>query len=189
LSRPPILVLVLTGAFVLLVASLLIGSFTTPELPPYRLGATGDTLYTLDASRGDTWRRFDFARGMVVDSGRWDIAFRRNRIITAPGVGAADFGPTPFDSVDWMPTQGYTQTLFSGDSTNHAVGAWYAYSMWSHLLTPKHHVYGVQTSAGDYVKFEILAYYCRDVGSACYTMRYKKTRPRATESPGGAGAR
>ena len=34
-ARPPILVLVTGGAFLLLVASLLIGSLARPEFPPY----------------------------------------------------------------------------------------------------------------------------------------------------------
>lgn len=185
MSRPPILVLVLTAAFLLLVSSLLIGSFTKPELPPYALGPTGDTLYTLDASSGDAWRRFDFARHSVVDSGSWDIAFRRNHIITAPGVGASDFGPMEFDSVGALPSQGYSLTNYSGDTTNSGIGKWYEYSMFSHLLTPKPNLYGVRTAAGELVKFKILSYYCRDVGAACYTLRYKTTRPR----PASSGAR
>ncbi|HXE84717.1 MAG TPA: HmuY family protein [Gemmatimonadales bacterium] len=180
MTRPPILVLVLTGAFLLLVTSLLIGSFTKPELPPYPLGATGDTLYTLDASNGDRWRLFQFSAGSVVDSGSWDIAFRRNHVITAPGVGALDLGPVRFDSVLEVPTDGYAQTAFdaAGDSTNPAIGKWYSYSMLSHLLTTKQHVYVIRTSYEHYVKVQLLAYYCREVGAACYTMRYKAARPR-----------
>ena len=75
--KAPILVWVLAAAFLLLVTSLLIGSFTKPELPPYRLGPHADSTYTLDASRGDEWRRMG------------DIGFRRNHVITAPGAGAA----------------------------------------------------------------------------------------------------
>jgi len=177
-------VLVLTAAFLLLVTSLLIGSFSKPELPPYPLGPTADTLYTLDASRGDSWQRFDFTRRAVVDSGSWDVAFRRNRVITAPGVGAMDFGPVLFDSVLTVPAQGYSETLFASDSTNYAIGKWYEYSMFSHLLQSKHHVYAVRSADGRVTKLEILGYYCRDVGAACYTIRYKTTRPRATDSPG-----
>ena len=44
--------------------------------------------------------------------------------------------------------------------------------MFSHLLTSKHHVYGVRTAGGKYAKLELLAYYCRDVGTACITFRY-----------------
>jgi len=186
--KAPILVWVLAGAFLLLVASLLIGSLSSPEFPPYPVTTPGapaaDSLYTLDASRGDSWQRFHFARRAVVDSGPWDIAFRRNRVITAPGAEAIDLGPMRFDSVGDVPAEGYARTTFEGDSTNPAIGKWYSYSMRSHLLTTKHHVYVVRTVDGRFVKLEFLAYYCREVGAACYTMRYKTSRPRATGSPG-----
>jgi hypothetical protein len=186
LSRPPILVLALAGAFLLLVASLVIGSFTTPEFPAYavtvpppRPAPVGDSIvgpstYTLDASAGDGWRRFDFARNAVVESGSWDIAFRRNHMIAAPGAGIADLGAVAFDSVREVPAAGgsYAPTAFGRDTVNPGVGKWYAYSMLSHLLKPKGHVYAVRTADGRYAKLEILAYYCRDVGAACYTVRY-----------------
>lgn len=184
MTRPPILVLVLTGAFLLLVTSLLIGSFSEPDFPPYPLGPAGDTLYTLDASSGARWQRFDFARGAVVDSGPWDVAFRRNRMITAPGAGAIDLGAVRFDSVEHLPPEGYAETRFASDSTNPAIGKWYAYSMLSHLLTTKNHVYAIRTADGRFVKLQLLAYYCRDVGAACYTMRYKTTRPQLMERAG-----
>ena len=186
--RPPILVLALAGAFLLLVAALLIGSFTTPEFPPYALtvpavlpgrGTVGDSLvgpstYTLDASAGDAWRRFAFARNAVVDSGSWDIAFRRHHVIAAPGAGIADLGAVPFDSVRDVPAEGggYAPTEFGRDTVNPGIGKWYAYSMLSHLLTSKRHVYAVRGADGRYAKLEILAYYCRDVGAACYTVHY-----------------
>lgn len=178
-------------AFLLLVASLVIGSFVTPEFPPYPLtpppsaaqlrGAPADSLvgpvtYTFDASGGDAWRRFHFGRGALVDSGDWDIAFRRNKVMTAPGAGIVDLGPVAFDSVDEVPASGYAITLAGGgasrDSNNAAVGKWYEYSMLSHLLTSKRHVYAVRTADGRFAKLEILAYYCRDAGAACYTIRY-----------------
>ncbi len=185
MSRPPILVLALAGAFLLLVAALVIGSFTKPEFPPYtvtappsRLAPVGDSLvgpssYTLDASAGERWRRFHFGRNAVVDSGPWDIAFRRHHIIAAPGAGITDLGAVPFDSVLELPAQGYAPTEFARDTVNAGVGKWYAYSMLSHLLTSKRHVYAVRTADGRYAKLEILAYYCREVGAACYTVRYE----------------
>jgi hypothetical protein len=175
---------VLAAAFLLLVASLLIGAFTKPELPPYQLSTTPATngIYTLDASRGDRWQRFRFARNAVVDSVPWDIAFRRNHVITAPGAGALDLGPMSFDSSVDVPGDGYVATAFGADTVNPAIGKWYAYSMWSHLLTSSHHLYAVRTADGQFAAFEILAYYCREVGSACYTMRYKTMRPRLVTS-------
>jgi hypothetical protein len=163
-------VLVLAGAFLLLVASLLIGSFTKPEFPPYQLGpaAGSDEIYTLDASSGDQWRWWR------------ELGFRRNHVITAPGAGARDLGVVSFDSIGTVPAgeAGYEATIFGADTTNPAIGKWYAYSMLSHLLTSKHHVYAVRAADGRYAKFEILAYYCREVGAACYTVRYKTARPR-----------
>jgi heme-binding HmuY-like protein len=182
-ARPPILVLAMAGAFTLLVAALLIGSFVRPELPPYTLTvpspvAVGDTLmgpatYTLDASSTERWRTFAFDRAAVVDSGAWDVAFRRFHLITAPGGGIVDLGLIPFDSVAALPNSGYVPNgVAAGDTTNPAVGKWYEYSMLTHLLMSKHHVYAVRTPRGKYAKLEILAYYCRDAGTACLTFRY-----------------
>jgi len=181
-TRPPVLVLVMAAAFVLLVGALVMGSLTRPELPPYTLTVparviVGDTLagpatYTLDASSTDQWRRFAFNRAAVVDSGPWDLAFRRFHVITAPGGGIVDLGQVPFDSIAVLPESGYVPNPTVGDSTNPAVGKWYEYSMLSHLLMSKHHVYAVRTPAGKYAKVELVAYYCKDAGTACLTFRY-----------------
>ena len=181
-GRPPILVLVMAIAFVLLAAALLIGSFTRPEFPPYQLtvprpGAVGDTLvgpatYTLDASSTELWHRFAFTRNAVVGTGAWDVAFRRFHLIAAPGGGIQDLGAVPFDSVVLLPSGGYLANDAVPDTTNPGVGKWYDYSMLTHLLTSKHHVYGVRTPGGMYAKLEILAYYCKDAGTACVTFRY-----------------
>ena len=181
-ARPPILVLVMGGAFALLIASLVIGSLTTSEFPPYtptvrHPAAVGDSLvgpatYTLDASSTDQWRRFDFRRNAVVDSGEWDIAVRRFHLITAPGGGIVDLGSVPFDSVQELPAGGYLPNTDASDTTNPGVGKWYGYSMLSHLLTSKHHIYGLRTAGETYAKLELLAYYCKEVGTACLTFRY-----------------
>ena len=181
-ARPPILVLVTGGAFLLLAASLLIGSLASPEFPPYAVTvpspvAVGESLvgpatYTVDASATDRWRYFDFARNAVVDSAPWDVAFRRFHLIAAPGGGIVDLGPVPFDSVAELPTGGYVGNASSPDTTNPGVGKWYSYSMLSHLLTSKRHVYAVRTRGGKYAKLELLAYYCQGVGAACLTFRY-----------------
>jgi len=163
----------MAAAFVLLVASLLIGAFTKPEFPPYEIGSHADSTYTLDASAGDTWRWWG------------DLGFRRNHMITAPGAGAIDLGPVAFDSVLALPPEGYIPTTFGADTANEAIGKWYDYSMWSHLLTSRHHVYAIRAANGELAKLEILAYYCREVGAACYTVRAKTVRPR----PASSGAR
>jgi hypothetical protein len=173
----------MAAAFVLLVGALLIGSLVRPELPPYTLTVpvpvtVGDSLagpasYSLDASSTERWRTFAFDRTAVVDSGAWDLAFRRFHLITAPGGGIRDLGVVPFDSVAELPASGYlSNNVAAGDTINPAVGKWYEYSMLSHLLMSKHHVYGVRTPRGKYAKLEILAYYCKDAGTACLTFRY-----------------
>ncbi|HKW40768.1 MAG TPA: HmuY family protein [Gemmatimonadales bacterium] len=181
-ARPPVLVLVLGVAFALIVGSLVIGSLARPEFPPYtvtpphptRVGDSivGPATYTVDASATDRWRRFDFERNAIVDSGSWDIALRRFHLISAPGGGIVDLGVVPFDSVLELPADGYLPNTAGPDTTNPAVGKWYSYSMLSHLLTTKRHVYGIHTARGTYAKLELLAYYCRDAGTACVTFRY-----------------
>ena len=164
--KAPLLVWALAAAFLLLVASLLIGALSKPEFPPYELGSHPDGTYTLDASNGDQW-------------GWWrELGFRRNHVITPPGGGAVDLGAIAFDSVQGVPPDGYVATTFGADTTNDAIGKWYDYSMWSHLLTSRHHVYAIKTPAGEFAKLEIIAYYCRQVGPACYTVRYEKARLR-----------
>ncbi len=181
-ARPPILVLVMGAAFALIVLSLVIGSLAKPEFPaftptvprPMPVGDSlvGPTTYTVDASATDRWRHFDFGRDAVVDSGSWDFAVRRFHVIAAPGGAIVDLGVVPFDSVRQLPAAGYLPNTTGPDTTNPGVGKWYAYSMLSHLLTTKHHVYGIRTAAGKYAKLELLAYYCKDAGTACVTFRY-----------------
>lgn len=171
--KVPLLVWALAIAFLLLVTSLLIGAFTKPEFPAYEIGPHADSSYTLDASRGDSWYWWG------------DLGFRRNHVITSAGAGAIDLGLVAFDSVAELPVDGYIPTSFAADTANAAIGKWYEYSMWSHLLTSRHHVYAIRTAGGELAKLEIVAYYCREVGAACYTIRYKATRPR----PASSGAR
>jgi hypothetical protein len=97
---------------------------------------------------------------------------RRFHVIAALGGGIVDLGVVPFDSVRQLPAAGYLPNTAGPDTTNPGVGKWYAYSMVSHLLTTKHHVYGIRTAAGKYAKLELLAYYCKDAGTACITFRY-----------------
>ncbi len=163
--KAPLLVWALAVAFLLLVASLLIGAFTKPEFPAYEIGPHADSTFTLDASRGDQWRWWG------------DIGFRRNHVITALGAGAIDLGLVSFDWPTDVPQEGYVATTFGADTTNPAIGKWYTYSMWSHLLTSNRHWYAVRSADGQVAVFQVLAYYCREVGAACYTIRYKKARP------------
>ena len=182
-TRPPIMVMVLAGAFVLLVASLVMGSLRTPELPPYAPTApapllvgdslVGPALYTIDATDNAAWQRFDFDVNSVVSTGLgWDIGFHRNHVIAGPGAAIVDLGPVPFDSVAEAPAEGYRPNGPATWESNPAVGKWYDYSFISHLLTTRAHIYVVRTADGRYAKFELLNYYCMGVGTACVTFRY-----------------
>jgi hypothetical protein len=181
-GRPPIMVFVMGGTFLLLVSALVMGSLRSPELPPYtptaavpvRVGDSlvGPALYTVDASNGERWVRFDFDLSAVVDSGGWDIGFHRNHVVAGPGAAIADMGVVPFDSVARVPEVGYLANSPRPWESNPAVGKWYDYSFISHLLTSRRHVYAVRTAPGRYAKVELLNYYCKGVGTACITFRY-----------------
>ncbi len=183
MTRPPIMVMVLAGAFLLLVAALLMGSLRNVELPPYTPtpaapAVVGDSLvgpaeYTIDATNNAEWQRFDFDVNSVVTTGQgWDVGFHRNHVIAGPGAAIADLGPVAFDSVVEAPAEGYRGNGPGKWDSNPAVGKWYDYSLISHLLTSRAHIYAVRTADGHYAKLEILNYYCMGVGTACITFRY-----------------
>ena len=182
MTRPPIMVFVLAAAFLLLVASLVMGSLRSADLPPYTPtapspAAVGDSLvgpatYTVDASGNDRWQHFDFGRNSIVTSGGWDVGFHRNHVTAGPGSAIADLGAVPFDSVAEAPVDGYRPNGAATWESNPAVGKWYDYSFISHLLTSRGHVYVVRTGDGRYAKLELLNYYCMGVGTACLTFRY-----------------
>jgi hypothetical protein len=134
----------------------------------------GPVLYTIDASESDAWRYFSFRLGSVVaDEGRgWDLAFRRYAIITGQGGGALDLGERRFDEVRSVPADGYVATERAGDPRNPAIASWYRYGFFSHVLTPKGHVWAVRTADGRYAKLEMVGYYCPGSRPGCPTFRY-----------------
>jgi hypothetical protein len=129
-------------------------------------------MYTVDASSPDRWTRFDFSRNAVVDSGDWDIAFRRTHVMAGQGAGITDLGAAVFDAVGEGPAAGYVIARAQADTNHPAIGKWYDYNYLTHLLVSKRHVYALRTADGRYGKFEILSYYCAVVGTGCVTFRY-----------------
>jgi len=177
------MVMVLAGAFLLLVAALVMGSLRNVELPPYTPTppapvVVGDSLvgpaeYTIDATNNAEWQRFDFDVNSLVTTGLgWDIGFHRTHVNAGPGAAIADLGPVPFDSVLEAPAEGYRPNGPAKWDSNPAVGKWYDYSLISHLLTSRRHIYAVRTADGHFAKVEIINYYCMGVGTACVTFRY-----------------
>jgi hypothetical protein len=135
----------------------------------------GPILYTVDASVPDVWRYFSFRVGSVVDSpGRrgWDLAFRRYSIIAGDGVGILDLGEARLEDVRAVPVTGYVANEERGDPRNPAIASWYRYGYFSHVLSPKPHVWAVRTADGRYAKLEMVGYYCADARPGCPTFRY-----------------
>jgi heme-binding HmuY-like protein len=139
--------------------------------PTLRLGEA-DTL-TVDATASDRWQRVALERRAIVDasdSAGWDLAVRRHHVIAGDAI--ADLGPASFDGVSRAPAGGYVANRVGADTTNEAIERWYSYSLWSHLLTPRGHVYVVRTPLGRYAKLEVLSYYCPGLHAGCMTFRY-----------------
>lgn len=181
----------LIAVIVLAAAVLVFASLRRPEPPAYppttaQPADVGDRLvgperFTVDATSSDDWRFFQFSTGALLERPApldWDIAFRRFHVITNGGDGFAgdagviDLGAVTFDSVMTAPTGGYQATAVRSDSVNEAVSRWYDYGFFSHLLTPKPHVFAIRTADGRYAKFEFLSYYCPGAQPGCPTFRY-----------------
>jgi hypothetical protein len=175
------------AAAVLVVAATLV-SLTlrpAPPVPTYAPTApapreapralVGPVLYTVDATAPDTWRHFSFRLGSVVDAAGppgWDLAFRRYAIIAGAGTGILDLGEVRFDDVRTVPATGYRATEGGGDPRNPAIAGWYRYGSFSHVLTPRPHVWAVRTADGRYAKLQIVGYYCPGSHPGCLTFRY-----------------
>ena len=134
----------------------------------------GPVLYTVDATAPELWRPFSFRVGSVVEdtAPSWDLAFRRYAIIAGPGGGILDLGAVRFDDVRTVPTEGYRTNEGGGEPRNPAIAGWYDYGFFSHVLSPRPHVWAVRTADGRYAKLEILGYYCPGAHPGCLTFRY-----------------
>jgi len=160
-------------------------TLSTPSVPTYaptppavrEVGArlVGPILYTVDASAPDVWRYFSFRLGSVVDDparAGWDLAFRRYSIIAAAGVGIRDLGEGRLEDIRTVPDTGYVGNDTRGEPRNPAIASWYRYGYFSHVLSPKPHVWAVRTADGRYAKLEMVGYYCAGGRPGCPTFRY-----------------
>jgi hypothetical protein len=148
---------------------------TPPTVRAAGLGLVGPILYTVDASAPDVWRYFSFRAGSVVDNvgpRGWDLAFRRYSIIAGDGVGIRDLGEARLEDVRAVPVSGYVANEERGDPRNPAIASWYSYGYFSHVLSPKPHVWAVRTADGRYAKLEMVGYYCSGARPGCPTFRY-----------------
>jgi hypothetical protein len=135
----------------------------------------GPIVYTVDATAPDVWRYFSFRLGSVIEAPGargWDLAFRRYSIVAGEGVGILDLGETRLDDVRTVPARGYVPNEGRAEPRNPAIASWYRYGFFSHVLTPKPHVWAVRTADGRYAKLEMLGYYCPGAQPGCPTFRY-----------------
>ncbi len=153
---------------------------TTPMPRDAGRALVGPTLYTVDATSPERWTYFSFRVGAVTeDAGTsWDLAFRRYQILAngGPGFhgggGIVDLGPVRFDDVRTLPTTGYQPNEGAVDPRNPAIAGWYHYGFFSHVLSPKPHVWAIRTADRRYAKVEIVSYYCPRSQPGCVTFRY-----------------
>jgi hypothetical protein len=148
---------------------------TPPEARAAGSGLVGPVLYTVDATAPDAWRYFSFRLGSIVEAPGlrgWDLAFRRYSIIAGDGVGIRDLGETRLEDVRTVPTTGYVSNEGRGEPRNPAIASWYRYGFFSHVLSPKPHVWALRTADGRYAKLAMVGYYCPGARPGCPTFRY-----------------
>lgn len=161
------------------------------NLPPKDLSGTlSDTIiYTVDATVQANWVHFSFSQGTVFaqenisrDTLDWDIAFRRAKIITNGGdtnpkgkAEVATMKTYDFDSVTSaeVDSQFYADQVIDNpfEPKNLVLDKWYSYDFWTHHLTVKPNVYVLKTAKGDWVKMQILNYYC-GTAAGCFKIKY-----------------
>ena len=141
----------------------------------------GPVLYTVDATSPSEWCYFSFRLGSVIDHPGpkdWDLAFRRYQIIANGGQefagqgGIADLGEMELANVKTAPAAGYRPSEGGTDPRNPAIAGWYDYGYFSHVLTPKRHVWAIRTADGRYAKLELISYYCPRSQPGCVSFRY-----------------
>ena len=177
-SRGPILAATVVAAVAVTLVAL---TLRQPDVPTYALTSSspreagralvGPVLYTVDARSADAWRNFSFRLGAVVDAGG-DLAFKRYAIVAGPGAGILDLGEIAFDQVRSVPADGYLANEGAAEPRNPAIAAWYQYGFFTHVLSPKPHVWAVRTADGRYAKLEMVGYYCPGPQPGCPTFRY-----------------
>jgi len=167
-------------AFVLVALTL-----RAPEVPAYAptpvavrelaRGLVGPVLYTVDATAPEAWRYFSFRAGSVVEGAGvrdWDLGFKRYSIIAGDGAGIVDLGEARLEDVRVVPATGYVANEGRAEPRNPAIASWYRYGFFSHVLSPKPHVWAIRTADGRYAKLEMVSYYCPGARPGCPTFRY-----------------
>lgn len=154
-------------------------------------GTLGETVtHTINATGVNTWVHFSFKTGAIIESEsmlreslKWDMAFRRAKILTNGGAtnknGKGAVGIVFSEDLDSV-TEVPSDIEFVSDAVddnpmepkNPAIDKWYEYDLWMHELKPKNIVYIIRTADGHYAKMKMKKYYC-GTAPACYTFTYR----------------
>ncbi len=139
------------------------------------------TIRHIDASNKTAYFNLTTGKEVADASGVWDIAFNRTTILVnggSSGTGkttAVLLKDTSFDQVTKQPDAGLKSD--SGEEKAIPTGSgngWYEYNMTDHSINPiPGRIVVVKTSAGKYVKLEVLGYYHdANHNPANYSFRY-----------------
>lgn len=146
--------------------------------------------YTIDARSRQDWVYFSFAEGMAITTSQdaldWDLAFRRNDVLTNGGEsnplgsgGAIDLGEVSLAEAV-APSDGFLMDATHEDRgvENPALHRWYTYNWTTHIIRSKNHTYALRTPSGGVALLTFLSYYCEDGSSGCLTFQYREPEER-----------
>ncbi len=146
--------------------------------------------YTIDARSRENWVHFSFEKGVAISTSQdaldWDLAFRRNDLLTNGGesnplgMGAAvDLGEVPLVEAV-APSDGFLTDATHEERglENPALHSWYSYNWTTHIIRSKNHTYALRTPSGDVALLTFVSYYCEDGSSGCVTFQYRRPEDR-----------
>ncbi len=183
-------------ALVLLAGAWLLWTFVLRPPPAGFAPTTGEASsigdqttvlqYTIDARSRQDWVYFSFAEGMTITTSQdaldWDLAFRRNDVLTNGGEsnplgsgGAIDLGEVSLAEAV-APSDGFLLDATHEDRgiENPALHGWYTYNWTTHIIRSKNHTYALRTPSGGVALVTFLSYYCEDGSSGCLTFQYRE---------------
>ena len=140
---------------------------------------------TVNASSEKEYVYFNLQSGKVIkihdpSSLKWDLAFRRSKIITNGGAssklgkaGLIDLGSVEFDKVTEVPKDNYVLDVSTRtDTENPAILKPYNYNYLTHKLKAKGNVYAAKTADNKFAKFQLLDFYCDNKEVGCIKIRF-----------------
>jgi hypothetical protein len=172
------------GGFVVTCIVLFFGaSWITPDTEPgYEVtnkaipeeGSYQIYRITIDVGDRHEWAGLNFMQGKRLDKESSADLLARRYLIRAPG-GAINLGDVPLEDAHVEPNADWKiDKDNNGEIMNPAIGKWYSYSYWTHLLDPHPLTYAVRMADGSGVAYmRIVSYYCKPEGTGCLTLRYR----------------